>query len=215
MKSNRSIQRCLGIFQAFRQNGRPTLAELARAVELPHPTVLRFLSTLEEEGYVARENSRWRLTPRTLEIGFAAMESLGVGDAVQEILQGLANAYSGTSNLGEAHAEGVIIIGRTMAPAERRRLVVMNLRVGSVLPPASALASALGMPADRWATLDYPDSNQASVAVPVPGVAPRVLSVGISMDMSEARDGRIEREAVPALQQAAATIGRLLSLAPV
>ena len=66
-----------------------------------------------------------------------------------------------------------------MAPAERRRLVVMNLRVGSVLPPASALAGALRLPPGECCTLDYPDSNQVSVAVPVPQTA-RVLSIGIS-----------------------------------
>ena len=73
-----------------------------------------------------------------------------------------------------------------MAPAERRRLVVMNLRVGSVLPPASALAGALRLPPGECCTLDYPDSNQVSVAVPVPGTGARVLSIGISTGVQEA-----------------------------
>ncbi|MCW0211672.1 MAG: helix-turn-helix domain-containing protein [Achromobacter sp.] len=210
MKNNRSIQRCLSIMRAFRGSGRPTLAELARAVDLPHATVLRFLQTLEEEGYAAREDSRWRLTPQVFELGFAAMDSLGVTDAVQEILQSLADAYSGTSNLGEAYPEGVIIIGRAMAPAERRRLVVMNLRVGSVLPSSSALAGGLRLPAGQWSRYDYPDSNQVSVAVPVAQAGPRVLSVGISVEVSEATGDRLEAEMVPALQRAAETIAGVI-----
>lgn len=215
MKNNRSIQRCLAILRAFQANGRPTLAELARAVELPHATVLRFLLTLEEEGYTAREDSRWRLTPQVFELGFAALESLGVSGAVQEVLQQLADTCSGTSNLGEAHPDGVIIIGRAMAPAERRRLVVMNLRVGSVLPPASALAGALRLPQGQWSVLDYPESNQVSLAVPVPQAGQRMLAVGVSAAVSELAADPLQARMLPALQTAAVHIGKLLKLAPV
>lgn len=215
MKSNRSIQRCLSIMRAFRVQGRPTLAELARAVDLPHATVLRFLLTLEEEGYTAREGNHWRLTPLVFELGFAAMESLGISDALQDVLQQLANTYSGTANLGETHHDGVIIIGRAMAPAERRRLIVMNLRVGSVLPSTSALAQGLTMPVGQWTRFDYPDGNQISIATPIPHTDSRRLSVGISADAAEAAHGRLEQEMVPALLQAAETIKNILRIGAV
>ncbi|MPM20377.1 hypothetical protein SDC9_66806 [bioreactor metagenome] len=216
MQNNRSIQRCLAILRAFGANGHPTLAELSRAVELPHPTVLRFLLTLEEEGYVARDpGGRWRLTTRMLELGFAAMDSLGVADSVQEQLQELADAYSGTANLGEAHAEGVIIIGRAMTAAERRRLVVMNLRVGSILPPGSALADALALTAGNNARRLYAETQQISLAVPLTGVLGRQLSIGISTTQSMFADAAQEAAAVRSLQERADAVGRILGLAPV
>lgn len=216
MQNNRSIQRCLSILRAFGAKARPTLAELSRLVDLPHPTVLRFLLTLEEEGYVSRDaGGRWGLTTRMLELGFAAMDSLGVADAVQVQLQELADAYSGSSNLGEAHPQGVVVIGRAMAAAERRRLVVMNLRVGSVLPPGSALADALALPPDGLARKTYAETQQVSLAVPLHGVSGRVLSMGISTTAAVLESDALELEAVRVLRQKAETVGRILGLAPV
>jgi IclR family pca regulon transcriptional regulator len=169
---------------------------------------------LEEEGYIAREGSQWRLTTRIFEIGFAALESLGVTEAVQETLQQLADAYAGTSNLGETNPGGAIIIGRAMAMAERRRLVVANLRVGSILPPTSALTMALTMDAGNWAVVEYPESNQISVAVPLLGLGARRLSIGVSTSDDEATRARITTEIVPALREAAFVVGRLVGMAP-
>jgi IclR family pca regulon transcriptional regulator len=86
----------------------------------------------------------------------------------------------------------------------------MNLRVGSVLPPSSALAGGLRLPAGQWCRYDYPDSNQVSVAVPVAQAGPRVLSVGISVAVSEIVGDRLEAEMVPALRRAAETIAGVI-----
>ena len=49
-----------------------SLAELARAVELPAPTVHRLLSVLKRRGYVRQDEdtSRYRLTLKVLDLGF-------------------------------------------------------------------------------------------------------------------------------------------------
>ncbi|GAB2469928.1 helix-turn-helix domain-containing protein [Comamonas humi] len=215
MQNNRSIQRCLAILRAFRSQGRPTLAELSRAVDLPHPTVLRFLQTLEEEGYVRKLEGRWQLAPPVLEIGFAAMESLGVSDIVQQRLQALADQVSGTSNLGERHPEGVIIVGRAMAAAERRRLVVMNLRVGSVLPPDSALAGALGLAPGASARRTYAESQQLSLAVSIPDMAGRQMTVGISSTVTDIPTPEQEEALIADLHATAKDIARIMNAAAV
>lgn len=200
--TNRSAQRCLALLRAFRGSAGKTLSELSREVGLPHPTVIRFLNTLSQEGYVRKENTVWTLTPQVLELGFAAMESMGVTEAVQDILQRLAVSCSGTANLGEQMGDHIVIIGRAIAAAEMRKLIIMNLRVGSTLPADSALYGALAVAEDQWCIAQYPQGNHVSVAIPVKHETSRALTLGLSMSLADYPTSRIVDEAVPLLQDA-------------
>lgn len=159
-----------------------------------------------------KDGMRWRLSSKTLELGFAALASMGLHDAVQAKLQDLANTCSGTANLAQGDGERVILIGRAMAPEERRRLVIMNLRVGSSLPRnSSALGMALDNPALGYATKHYPESNHVSLAVPLTATN-RALTLGVSAAISEYSDDRLKAEVLPALQEGARNISKLLSI---
>jgi IclR family pca regulon transcriptional regulator len=171
------------------------------------------LITLEEEGYVAREGTRWRLAPAALELGFAALASMGMDDAVQAKLQELADGCAGTANLGQGDGERVVLIGRAVAPEEGRRLIVMNLRVGSALPrPSSALGMALDCLDGEHALLHYPEANHVSLAVPLKNIGNRALTLGVSASMSDYPDSRLETEVLPNLLKAAQHIAKLLVL---
>lgn len=60
----RALDRALGILQTLNQYNGLNASELSRIVGLPRPTVLRFLSTLTECGYVRRSGSddRYRVS---------------------------------------------------------------------------------------------------------------------------------------------------------
>ncbi len=215
MNDNRSVQRCLAILRAFSAGPGQSLTALSQAVELPHATVLRLLNTLLGEGYVRKEGTRWSLTPQMLEIGFAALANTGVNDVIQATLQALADQCDGTANIGERGKDEVIIIARANSASERRKIVIVNLRVGNSLPPTSALYSALGLPADQWAIARYPDRSVTTVGIPLHTNAARALSLGLSVNDDDYGMARIESELLPMMRAQRDQILRLMRLGAV
>ncbi|AMG89909.1 MULTISPECIES: IclR family transcriptional regulator [Bordetella] len=212
MNDNRSVQRCLALLRSFRSGPGQSLTALSKAVDLPHSTVLRFLTTLESEGYVRKEGTLWSLTPQLLEIGFAALANTGVNDVIQSALQELADQCAGTANIGERSKNDVIIIARASSEAERRKILVVNLRVGNALPPASALCSALDLPEDQWAIARYPERKVTTVGVALFSSQARGLSLGLSVNDDDYDMPRIEAEVLPRLRAQRDHIRRLMRL---
>ena len=209
---NRSVQRCLAVLRSFRHQPQQTLTAVSTETQLPHPTVLRLLNTLEEEGYVRRSQGLWSLTPQILEIGFAALHSMGVDQYVQKALQAVADEFSGIANLGEKNNDEVIIIARATGAGEQRSLFILNQRVGNTLPNTSSLYQALSVDETQWATMKYPDHHLVSVGIPVTHGEPRSLALGLSVSLSAFPDSRIEAELVPRLRVARQDIRRLMHL---
>ncbi|MGE4533872.1 helix-turn-helix domain-containing protein [Halomonas sp.] len=216
MKSNRSIERCLLIFQKFRVNPHPTASELARLTELPRATVLRFLHTLEKEGYAAQNHERWQLTAKVLEIGFAALDSANINEFVQSSLVKLANDFAGTANIGERTEDRITIIARAVASPQIRRFHVENLRVGSTLGSDSALYQALSLPSpDGYGKKLYEDVNQISLAVPLHNIKNRLLSLGVSISREALPDEKSIKDAVEVIRGEAQRIGHIMGIDPV
>ncbi len=136
IKHNRSLSRGLRILRVFNDVPKPSLADIAAAVELTKTTCRRFLLTLEEEGYVAYDSAlkRYTLRPLVLELGYAALGSLSVPTLATPYMQELANRTGGAVNLSVLEGDEVVLVGRSVANTQERKLVTMNLHVGMRLP---------------------------------------------------------------------------------
>jgi len=135
-KPNRSLSRGLRILRAFNEHPQPTLTELAKRVDLTKATCLRFLQTLQDEGYLDFDESlkRYQLRPLVLELGYAALTSMSLPVVAAPEMQALADHTGGAVNLALLDGHEVVIVGRNVAHAEKSRLVTMNLHVGMRLP---------------------------------------------------------------------------------
>lgn len=64
-----ATERSLDIIEALQELDRARLTTLAKELGLPNSTLHNHLSTLEQRGYVVRENEHYRLSLRFLDIG--------------------------------------------------------------------------------------------------------------------------------------------------
>ncbi|KGD90165.1 hypothetical protein JL37_19565 [Achromobacter sp. RTa] len=141
--SNRSLSRGLAIVRVFNEIPSPSLTEISTRVNLTKATCLRFLRTLQDEGYVGHdeETKRYQLRPLVLELGYAALSSLSLPLMAESEMEVLADAVGGSVHLGLLEGDEVVVVARSIASLETRKLVTMNIHVGSRLP---AHCSAMG-----------------------------------------------------------------------
>lgn len=134
--ANRSLSRGLTILRVFNEIPAPSLTEVASRVGLTKATCLRFLRTLQEEGYLSfnEHTKRYQLRPLILELGYAALSSLSLPVIAEPEMEGLAEETLGTVNLSLRDGDEIVIVGRQVASRERRNLVTMNIHVGTRLP---------------------------------------------------------------------------------
>lgn len=165
---NRSLSRGLQILRLFNDRPTPTLGEIADGSGLPKPTVLRFMRTLVAEGYVTVDAGakRYHLTPAVLELGYAALRSLGIGATVTPFLEQLAAQTGGVTNLSVLDGRDILYLARVAPPPEIRRLVTMRISVGSRIP---AHCTAMG----RILLANSDVALEAVVAAPLAQLTPK------------------------------------------
>ncbi len=153
--TSQSLERGLKILSSFSES-RPLLgvAELARAVGLNKSTAHRYIATLAALGYVQQDadTRKYRLGPRVVDLGFAAINSMEITRIAGRHLQALSDETGYTVSMAVLDGVDIVYIERRRSAREGQFGIDLNLHVGSRLP---AYCTSMGkvllahQPADR------------------------------------------------------------------
>ena len=146
---SQSLERGLAILSAFGSD-RSTIgvSELSRELGLSRSTTHRYIATLTSLGYLQQdaETKRYRLGPRVLDLGFAAINSMDIREISVPHLQALSDATGFTVNMAILDGPDVVYIERCRTSRSGQREIDLNLHVGSRLP---AYCTAMGRRCSR------------------------------------------------------------------
>jgi IclR family pca regulon transcriptional regulator len=156
---SQSLERGLSILSSFSER-RPLLgiAELARTVGLNKSTAHRYIATLANLGYVQQdpETRKYRLGPRVVDLGFAAINSMEITRIAARHLQALSDETGYTVNMAVLDGTDIVYIDRRRSAREGQFGIDLNLHIGSRLP---AYCTSMGkvllanQPPEQWQSL--------------------------------------------------------------
>ncbi|WP_439551403.1 IclR family transcriptional regulator domain-containing protein [Falsiroseomonas sp.] len=133
-----ALARGLAVLQAFGPERRQmTLAEAARAVDLPRATVRRALHTLVVLGHVESDGRLFRLTPQVLRLAAGYLGASGVSTVLQPLCERLAAEAGGPCSAAVLDGAEIVFV----AYGRPRLMLNVSTMVGSRLP---AFCTALG-----------------------------------------------------------------------
>jgi IclR family pca regulon transcriptional regulator len=134
---SQSLERGLSILSSFSET-RPLLgiAELARAVELNKSTAHRYVATLTKLGYLQQDAAtrKYRLGPRVVDLGFAAVNAMEITRIAAPHLQALSDETGHTVSMSVLDEVDIVYVQRCRSVREGRFGIDLNLHVGSRLP---------------------------------------------------------------------------------
>ena len=109
-----SLERGLAVIGAFdAAHPRLTLADAAKRNGLTRATVRRSLHTLAALGYVVCADGKWfELTPKVLDLGYAYLSSLQVGDIAQPSMEALSERVEESVSAAVLDGTEIVYVAR-------------------------------------------------------------------------------------------------------
>lgn len=126
-----AASRVLAVLEALTRERAIKLEDLAREVKLAKPTVYRFLVTLQQLGYVRRDEAeRWAITLKMFNVGARALDHLDLHAAARPVAERLAEELGETVHLGVLDGDTAVCVMKI----ETRNRIRMYSRVGRRMP---------------------------------------------------------------------------------
>jgi IclR family pca regulon transcriptional regulator len=134
-----SLARGLSVLSVLGEGGTPglTLSEAAAATGLPRATARRSLLTSVRQGYVETDGNRFRILPRVLELGYARLSQLTIGELAQPHLERVARTVHESASMAVLDGDDV----RYVARAAAGRIMSVDIMIGTRFP---AFATSMG-----------------------------------------------------------------------
>jgi len=128
-----SFARGLSAIRAFGEGkSELTAAEVAKLTGLSRASARRCLHTLTVLGYATNADGRYELTPGILTLGQAYLNSTNVARIAQPVLERVSDALNESASVAVLDNDEIVYVAR----AATRRILSINLSVGSRLPAA-------------------------------------------------------------------------------
>lgn len=129
----RSFARGLEVIKSFSKDRRQqTLTDVAEASGLTRAGARRILLTLVELGYAEIDGRMFRLTPKILDLGYAYLSSMPLGDVAEPVVEALVRKVSESSSIAMLDGNDIVYVLRVPT----RQIMTLNLSIGSRLPAA-------------------------------------------------------------------------------
>jgi IclR family transcriptional regulator, pca regulon regulatory protein len=145
-----SLERGLAVIRVFdAQHAELTLSETARLAGLTRATTRRILHTLETLGYVRMNGRQFALTPKVLDLGYAYLSSVQVGEIALPYMEALSEQLH--ESVSAAVLDGTDIVYIARVPT--RKIMRLSLGIGTRLP---AVCTSMG----RVLVADLPEAER-------------------------------------------------------
>lgn len=126
-----SLERGLAVLSVFgAEHPSLTLSETAALTGLPRATARRILHTFVATGYVRTDGKRFEPTPKVLDLGYAYLSSLQLGDIALPSMEALSEHVHESVSLGVLDGHEIVYVARVPTS----RIMSISLALGSRLP---------------------------------------------------------------------------------